>query len=61
LGHNSQAVHRAYAKHAEVTVPSLADWEKDWQENPQRGSQSKVLRLDFRLPVVTAVQSNEHV
>ncbi len=35
LGHNSKAVHRAYAKHAEVTVPSLADWEKDWQENPR--------------------------
>jgi hypothetical protein len=30
LGHNSMAVHRAYAKHAEVTVPSLADWEKEW-------------------------------
>ena len=29
LGHNSKAVYRAYAKHAEVTVPSLADWEKD--------------------------------
>jgi len=28
LGHNSKAVHRAYAKHAEVTVPSLDDWEK---------------------------------
>ena len=35
LGHNSKAVHRAYAKHAEVTAPSLADWEKDWQENLQ--------------------------
>jgi hypothetical protein len=30
LGHNSKAVHRAYAKHAEVTVPSLDDWEKEW-------------------------------
>ena len=29
LGHNSKAVHHAYSKHAEVTVPSLADWEKD--------------------------------
>ena len=28
-----------YAKHAEVTVPSLADWEKEWQENPQRNAQ----------------------
>ncbi len=30
LGHNSKTVHRAYAKHAEVTVPSLDDWEKEW-------------------------------
>jgi integrase len=29
LGHNSKAVHRAYAKHAEVTVPSLADFPKN--------------------------------
>jgi hypothetical protein len=43
LGHNSKVVHRAYAKHAEVTVPSLADWEKDWQENPQRNAQPKLL------------------
>jgi integrase len=28
LGHNSKAVHRAYAKNAEVTVPSLEEWEK---------------------------------
>jgi hypothetical protein len=47
LGHNSKAVHRAYAKHAEVTVPSLADWEKGWQENPQRGGQPKLQSLDF--------------
>jgi integrase len=49
LGHNSKAVHRAYAKHAEVTVPSLDDWEKDWQENPQRNAQPKLLPVDFRL------------
>jgi len=48
MGHNSKAVHRAYAKHAEVTVPSLADWEKDWQENPQRNGQPKLLPVDFR-------------
>jgi hypothetical protein len=28
LGHNSKAVHRAYTKHAEVTLPSLAD--REW-------------------------------
>jgi len=47
LAHNSKAVHRAYAKHAEVTVPSLADWEKDWEENPQRSGQPKLLPADF--------------
>ena len=28
LGHNSKAVHRAYARRAKVTVPSLEDYEK---------------------------------
>ena len=32
LGRNSKAVHHAYAKHPEVTVPSLDDWEKRWNE-----------------------------
>jgi hypothetical protein len=44
LGHNSKAVHRAYAKHTEVTVPSLADWEKDWQKNAQRATHEKFTR-----------------
>lgn len=48
LGHNSQAVHRAYAKHAEVTVPSLADWEEDWEKNSERRRQPKLLPVDFR-------------
>jgi hypothetical protein len=25
-------VHHAHSKHAEVTVPSLDDWEKGWKE-----------------------------
>jgi hypothetical protein len=29
LGHNSKAVHRAYAKHAVVKVPSLEEYEKN--------------------------------
>jgi integrase len=28
LGHNSKAVHHAYAKHAQVKIPSLEDYEK---------------------------------
>jgi integrase len=34
LGHNSKAVHRAYAKKARVTVPSLEDYEKSSKERP---------------------------
>jgi hypothetical protein len=58
LGHNSKAVHRAYAKHAEVTVPSLADWEKDWQENPQHSGQPKLLPMFFRSSVAATTLSN---
>ena len=29
LGHNSQAVHRAYAKNAQVTLPPLEDYERN--------------------------------
>jgi integrase len=28
LGHNSNAIHRAYAKHAQIIVPSLEDYKK---------------------------------
>jgi hypothetical protein len=69
LGHNSKAVHHAYSKHAEVTVPSLDDWEKDWQKNPQGVAKPKLLPVDFRsrhdnvssadgeMPVVDVVQA----
>lgn len=53
LGHNSKAVHHAYAKHAEVTVPSLDDWEQEWQKNPQRSAQPKLVPVDFRSPPTT--------
>jgi hypothetical protein len=43
---------------AEVTVPSLDDWEKDWQENPQRCGQPKLLPVDFRSLLAASPQSN---
>jgi hypothetical protein len=58
LGHNSKAVHRAYVKHAEVTVPSLDDWEKDWRENPQRGTQPKLVSVGFRSAITGNLQAN---
>jgi len=35
LGHNSKAVHRAYAKKALVTVPSLEEWKKRVVQMPK--------------------------
>jgi hypothetical protein len=40
-------VHHAYSKHAEVTVPSLDDWEKQWNKNPHGMKQPKVVAVDF--------------
>jgi len=71
LGHNSKAVHHACSKHtdcpaavplcgtkAEVTVPSLDDWEKEWGKNSQRSVQPKLLPVDFRSPLAAIAQSN---
>jgi integrase len=58
LGHNSKAVHHAYSKRAEVTVPSLDDWEKDWNKNAHSKAQEKLLPVDFRLPSVPIAVSN---
>ena len=49
LGHNSKAVHHAYSKHAEVTVP-LDDWEKQWKKDPRGVQQPKVVAVDFQSP-----------
>jgi integrase len=48
LGHNSKAVHHAYAKHAEVTVPSLDEWEQDWKRDKRNSRRTKVVSLDFQ-------------
>jgi len=50
LGHNSKAVHHAYSKHAEVTVPSLDDWEKSFRAGTNAGAMPKaaVVQVDFQ-------------
>ena len=48
VGHNSKAVHWACAQHAEVTVPSLDDWEKEWEKNSHHIAPPKLLPVDFR-------------
>ena len=61
LGHNSKAVHHAYSKNAEVTVPSLDDWEKQWRTNPQQMAKPAVVQVDFQaqhtVPCETEVES----
>ena len=51
-------IHHAYSRNAEVTVPSLDDWEKEWDKNPQRIIQPKLLPVDFRAPLVAIAQAN---
>lgn len=48
LGHNSKAVHHAYAKRAEVTVPSLDDWEKQWSKTLRPSNSRRSYRLTFK-------------
>src|ERR1035441_7444563 len=48
----------AYAKHAEVAVPSLDDWEKEWEKNSQRNVQPKLLPVDFRSTPSANTQRN---
>lgn len=46
LAHNSKAAYHAYSKHAEVTVPCLDDWEKQWKKNPHALEKPKVVAVD---------------
>jgi len=52
LGHNSKAVHRAYARHAEIRVPCLEDWEQSMQ--------AKTLVVDFTAPAEPPVATEVH-
>jgi tetratricopeptide (TPR) repeat protein len=73
LGHNSKAcamparntltcraVVTLCGSKAEVTVPSLDDWEKDWQENPQRSVQPKLLPVDSVITYPTNRSVRQH-
>ena len=53
LGHNSKAVHHAYSKHAEVTVPSLDDWEKEWGK-----VENQKPKVEIKAPRAAVVQVN---
>jgi hypothetical protein len=40
-------LHHACSKNAQVTVPSLEDWEKKWQMNQQKLIEPVAVQLDF--------------
>ncbi len=61
LGHNSKAIHAAYSRNAEVTVPSLDDWEKQWKENPQKINKPAVVQVDFVSPTPTVSNTESEV
>ena len=54
-------MHHAYSKHAEVTVPSLDDWEKQWKENPQGIAKPAVVQVDFYAAQVSDAADNAWV
>jgi hypothetical protein len=49
---------RCFQIHAEVTVPPLDDWEKEWGKNSEHSVQPKLLPVNFRSPLATTAQSN---
>lgn len=59
LGHNSKAVHHAYSKRAEVTVPSLDDWEKEWKKNPEKIRKPAIVPVEFRSATAEGQQERE--
>jgi integrase len=50
LGHTSKAVHHAYAKNAEVTVPSLDDWAESFEagKRSEQPAKPKVVPVNFQ-------------
>jgi hypothetical protein len=48
LGHNSKAIHAAYSRNAEVTVPSLDDWEKSFRTGTHGIAKPAVVQVDFK-------------
>jgi hypothetical protein len=39
-------------------VPSLDDWEMDWEDNPQCNVQPKLLPVNFLSPLAVIGQAN---
>jgi hypothetical protein len=44
-----------------VVVPSLDDWEKEWQKNPRRIAQPKLLPVDFQAPRADTVKPDSEM
>lgn len=58
LGHGSKAVHRAYARKAEATVPTPEAWLKEIEEKARKESNGNVIEFDFDRGTAGNVQAN---
>jgi site-specific recombinase XerD len=58
LGHGSKAVHRAYARRAEATVPTPEAWLKEIEARACKEAGEKILKLEFDRVAAGKVQAN---
>lgn len=58
LGHGSKAVHRAYARKAEATVPTPEAWLKEIEEKARKEAEEKTIKVEFDRVTAGNVQAN---
>lgn len=58
LGHGSKAVHRAYARKADATVPTPEAWLKEIEERARKEADSKVIEFNFDRSPATGARVN---
>lgn len=58
LGHGSKAVHRAYARKAEATVPTPEAWLREIEEKARKESHGNVVEFNFDQRTAVNVQAN---
>jgi len=54
LGHGSKAVHRAYARKAQATVPTPEAWLKEIEARAHKEAEEKTIKVEFVSPTASA-------
>lgn len=58
LGHGSKAVHRAYARKAEATVPTPEAWLKEIEAKAHKEAEEKTIQVEFDRVTAESAQAN---